>query len=65
MRLPMAPQGEVPGVLLGYQRESRPLQIVASKARLLADAIGIAVVGSLQPENDVAQGHWLVRDQIS
>lgn len=62
---PMAPQGEVLGVLLGYQRESRPLQIVASKARLLADAIGIAVVGSLQPENDVAQGHWLVRDQIS
>ena len=61
---PMAPHDELLGVLLGYQIDPRPLSLGPAQACFLADAIGVAVVGSLRPEPESTEVRWLARDQI-
>ena len=65
--LPMKPRSEVLGVVSLYQVEQRPLEFDIAEAQLLANAIGVAVLGHVDedPGSPSGEALWGVRDRIS
>ncbi len=61
---PMRPDSEVLGVVSAYQTHERGLSRSCDDAQFLADAIGVAVLGRIDAEDDADQ-LWLTRDRVS
>lgn len=61
---PMRPDSEVLGVVSAYQTHERGLSRSCQDAQFLADAIGVAVLGGLDADDDADQ-LWLTRDRVS
>ncbi len=61
---PMRPQQAVLGVLTARQDARSDLRVALDDAQFLANAIGIAVLGGLDPRDATGEG-WLVHDRIS
>lgn len=61
---PMRPDSEVLGVVSAYQTHERGLARSCAEAQFLADAIGVAVLGGLDAQDDADQ-LWVTRDRVS
>lgn len=61
---PMQPQQAVLGVLTAHQTDHSGLRVDLHEAQFLANAIGVAVLGDLDP-GGATHERWLVRDRIS
>ena len=61
---PMRPDSEVLGVVTAYQTHERGLSRTCAEAQFLADAIGVAVLGGMDANDDSDQ-LWVTRDQVS
>lgn len=59
---PMRPRRSVLGVVTAHRADDAGLHLSLDEAQFLANAIGVAVLGELDPDDD---GRWLTRDRIS
>ena len=61
---PMRPQREVLGVLTAHQSRADRLRITLEEAQVLADAVGVAVLGDVGSGTQ-GEERWLRRDRIA
>ena len=62
--VPMRPHQVVMGVLTVHRPDAADLSITADEGRVLADAIGVAVIGGVEDGHETGQP-WGVRDRVS
>lgn len=61
---PMQPQQQVLGVLTVVQTRRPDLRVSLEEAQLLANAVGVAVLGDVWSD-DATESRWLERDRVS